>query len=176
VPPSDVGSALAAIAAASPDDPLAGATRLAVAIARVPDVRPRNMDRLIARAQEAAARTTAPAASPGSVGTAALDPQPGEDEPTEVTEIALAPDGPIPGGVADAATFEDALRLRDINLLGTSGSDSDRRALVRMGNGNLLSVTVGDTLDGGQVVAIDDGALAYVRSGQTITLEVPDGG
>jgi hypothetical protein len=172
--PPDVSQALAAIVAASPDDPLAGATRLAVATARLPEARPRNMDRLIASAQAAAARGAEPA--PGGVGTAALAAEPqAADEPEAATELALAPDGPIPGGVAQAATFEDVMRLRDINLIGVFGSNADRRALVRMPNGNLLRVEVGDALDGGQVASIGDNSLAYVKSGRTITLEVPGG-
>ena len=65
--------------------------------------------------------------------------------------------------------------VREINLIGVYGTPSNRRALVRLENGRYVRVTVGDTLDGGQVRAISDNALNYVRRGRTITLEIPGG-
>ena len=160
-------------------DPLAGATRLAVAQARRPDTRPRNFDRVVARAQERLARAqpaAAPAASPGSVGTGGLAPEEqAEDAPVEIAAVAAAPSGPIPGGVAQAATQENVLTLREINLIGVYGRPDERRALVRLANGRYLRLSVGDSLDGGQVSAIDTNALNYVKRGRTIRLEIPNG-
>jgi len=69
--------------------------------------------------------------------------------------------------------MENVMALREINLIGVYGTPNNRRALVRLGNGRYVRVTVGDTLDGGQVRAISDTALNYVRRGRTITLEIP---
>ncbi|MFM2388485.1 MAG: hypothetical protein RLZZ437_40, partial [Pseudomonadota bacterium] len=121
-------------------------------------------------------RAAAPAdTGAGGVGTAALADDGGGDEPDAASDAVLAPDGAVPGGVAQAATFEDAIRLRDINLIGVYGPNNAREALVRMGNGRFVRVTVGDSLDGGQVAAIGDGDLTYVVRGRNVVLEVPGG-
>ena len=76
------------------------------------------------------------------------------------------------GAVAQNATLDNAINLRDVNLIGIYGGSSDRRALVRLGNGRYVRVTVGDRLDGGRVTAISAGALSYTKSGRALTLEV----
>lgn len=136
--------------AATRPDPFAGATQLAVASSLRPDTRPRNMDRIVARATEAAAARPAAAA----------------------VSRPIAPSGPTPGGVAAAATQENAINLRDINLIGVYGSNSDRRALVRLSNGRYERVTVGDRLDGGRVQAIGENSLVYSKRGRNVTLSV----
>ena len=65
--------------------------------------------------------------------------------------------------------------LGKVNLIGVYGSSSDRRALVRLSNGKYVKVQVGDKLDGGQVAAISDDALRYVKRGKNVVLEVPQG-
>ncbi|NDV01970.1 hypothetical protein [Pseudoroseicyclus tamaricis] len=146
-------------------DPLAGATPLAVATASRPDARPRNFDRVVA--QQRSRQQTAPAPS----APAAAEPA----APAVVASSAVQPTGPVPGSVASAATIEDAINLRDINLIGVYGRPGDRRALVRLDNGRYVRVGVGDSLDGGQVTAIGDGALNYVKRGRTYALEVAEG-
>ena len=71
--------------------------------------------------------------------------------------------------------MEDAIRLRDINLIGVYGRPGDRRALVRLSNGSYVKVEIGSTLDGGRVTAIGDSALNYVKRGQTYALQLPAG-
>jgi hypothetical protein len=44
-----------------------------------------------------------------------------------------------------------------------------------MDNGRYLRVGIGDNLDGGQVTAIGDNALNYVRRGRTEVLVIPGG-
>lgn len=173
-PVSDVSAALAAIVDGAAD-PLAGATAQAVAVASRPDARPSNFSRVVeqqtarlARAQPAAD----PPASASTAGNLSREEQ-AETEPEVASNAAAASSGPIPGGVASAATFEDVMALREINLIGVYGQPSARRALVRLANGRYLRVEVGDSLDGGQVAAISDSALNYVRRGRTITLEIP---
>jgi hypothetical protein len=175
-PGTDVSAALAAIVEGAAD-PLANATPQAVAIARRPDSRPNNFGRVVEqqlarleRAQPPAAEEAVAAAS--TAGNLSREEQ-AETEPEVASNAAAAPSGPIPGGVASAATFENVMALREINLIGVYGSQSDRRALVRLANGRYLRVEVGDSLDGGQVAAISDSALNYVRRGRTITLEIP---
>ena len=95
--------------------------------------------------------------------------------PEPVSSAAAEPTGPISRGVAAAATDENAINLRQINLIGVYGRPSDRRALVRLANGRYVRVGVGDRLDGGRVAAINDSTLNYVKSGRTHTLEIPSG-
>lgn len=139
--------AAAVQAAASRPDAIIDATAQAVATSTRPDPRPRNMVRIVSRAQTAQATQVA---APRTV----------------------APSGPTGSAVAQNATLENAINLRDINLIGIYGSSGDRRALVRLANGRYVRVTVGDSLDGGRVTAITATALSYTKRGRAITLEV----
>ncbi len=161
---ASVAATLAAIVSSAPD-PLVGATSQAVARARLPEPRPRNFDRVVASAQarQASLQTTAPAA-PST---------PRAAQPDTVSSAPAQPTGTIPRSVAAAATVENAIRLRDINLISVAGRPGDRRALIRMPNGQFLRVQVGDALDGGRVTAIGDNVINYVRRGNTIALGIP---
>jgi hypothetical protein len=176
----DLQSTLAAIVEGAPD-PLAGATRLAVAAARVPEGRPRNFDRVVREQLEsvASARAAQEERRPngGGEGTSLEEHEAAEsDGNAEVaSSAAAAPSGPTATTVAAAATLSDAMALREINLIGVYGQPGARRALVRMDNGRYLRVGIGDNLDGGQVTAIGDNALNYVRRGRTEVLVIPGG-
>lgn len=137
-------------------------TRLAVVLSVRPDRRPGNFETTVAAAQARLVTTpTVTAAAPSPVTAAA--PVPPQDF------------GPVPGGVARAATQEDVIRLRDINLIGVYGRPNARRALVRLSNGSYVRVEIGSALDGGQVTAIGDDALNYVKRGRTYAIELPSG-
>lgn len=181
-PAEDLEGALSAIMAAAPD-PVAGATAQAVPMALRPDARPNNFSRVVQNQQQILARSqqqaapAAPAAAAepqtGGVGTAGLSREEQAETAAEVSSGAIEPSGAVPGGVAQAATQADTINLRDINLLGVFGASNDRHALVRLANGRLVRVAVGDSLDGGQVVAIGDDVLNYSKRGQTLSLQVP---
>jgi hypothetical protein len=70
---------------------------------------------------------------------------------------------------------KNALNLRKINLIGVYGQPSDRRALVRLSNGEYKKVKVGDRIDGGRVSAIGENQLRYTKGGRNITLQMPKG-
>ncbi|MDG4647652.1 hypothetical protein P6F26_04290, partial [Roseibacterium sp. SDUM158017] len=129
------------------------ATPLAVAASLVPPARPGNIETLVA----AAVRAT-PEPPPAAVETSAIAP---------------APAIPSSADVARAATQRNELRLRDLNLIGVTGTPSERRALVRLPSGRFVRVAVGDRLDGGRVAAIGETTLQYVRNGRTLTLDIP---
>ena len=145
-------------------------TPLAIATSLRPEGRPTGFgDRVAAiRAQRATERLVAAAAAANT-----------PDEPArpviQETPPVRQSGAPVPGGVSRAATLEDAIRLRDINLIGVYGRPSERRALVRLSNGRYVRVEVGSELDGGQVVAIGDTALNYVKRGRTYAIDLPDG-
>ena len=156
VPEADVEAIAAAIAAAAPPDLTAGASQYAVSSSPLPIQRPRNFDRIV----------TAAAASSQS--------EPEASAPTDASAT-MRPTGSVPGGVARAATENNVLTMRDIALIGIAGSSSSRIALVRMGNGRIVSVRVGDTLDGGRVTAIGESVLNYEKRGRVVSLEMPRG-
>lgn len=138
-------------AADTPAAPVTGGTARAVAASRVPRLRPDDFATIVA----AAARTPA--------------------QPPTVTAAAFAPAPSIPSNadVARAATSRNEIRLRDVNLIGVSGTSSNRTALVRLSSGRFVRVSVGDRLDGGRVAAIGADSLQYVVNGRNITLEIP---
>ena len=144
-------------------DPFATATDYAVALSPNPETRPRNFARVVDRARAQQERQQAAAAAARAA------------EPQSQPARAVAPSGPTATTVAQAATQTNAINLRQLNLIGVYGSPGDRRALVRLGNGRYVKVGVGDRLDGGQVAAIGDSALRYVKRGRNIVLEIPNG-
>lgn len=169
-PPVDVTATLAAIVAGA-GDPLAGATRSAVPRSMRPDSRPRNFATVVSRARERVAPTTVPRTQGG----VPRQEEEADNEPEVASAAAARPTGPTPGGVAGAATEQNAINLREVNLIGVYGRPSDRRALIRLANGRYLRVSIGDRLEGGQVTAIGDDALNYVVRGRTYLLRVPEG-
>lgn len=145
--------AAAVQAAANRPNPIVNPTAQAVPQSSRPDTRPRNMDRIVARAAQAQQRAA-----------------------TQVAAVAprtVAPSGPTAGSVAQAATLDNAINLREVNLIGIYGGSGDRRALIRLGNGRYQRVTVGDRLDGGRVTAISASSLSYTKRGRAISLRVP---
>ena len=128
--------------------PVIAGTALAVASSRLPAARPGNIAALVEAAQESAPAVASEA-------------------------VARAPSIPSNADVTRAATERNAIRLRDVNLIGVTGTPNDRRALVRLPSGRFVRVGVGDRLDGGRVAAIGENSLQYVRNGRNVTLEIP---
>ncbi|MEM7733347.1 MAG: hypothetical protein AAF280_11265 [Pseudomonadota bacterium] len=125
------------------------ATEEAVTASLKPRPRPANFARLVEQSRETAAA-----------------------EPVSV-EQRVSVDIPTTASVARAATERNQISLRRLNLIGVYGSDNNRRALVRLPNGRYQKVEVGDRLDGGQVAAIGDGELRYIKRGQSVLLKMP---
>lgn len=78
--------------------------------------------------------------------------------------------------MAQQATQARAINLRRVNLIGVFGTPNDRRALVRLSNGQVMRVQVGDRLDGGQVSAIGEDELRYVKNGRNEILRIGSSG
>lgn len=83
--------------------------------------------------------------------------------------------GSSSAAIAEQATTRAGIDLSSVSLLGTFGKTGSMRALVRMPGGSVLSVSVGDRVDGGQVQTISQGALTYVKRGRPVTLRMPSG-
>ncbi len=161
-PQSAQATAMAALAAdAAPSD-------LAVAASIAPRDRPENF------ATNVATQRAVAAALAQSTSRASDDTPEADDEP-DLPVASAAPNIPTSASVARQATMENAMRLRDLNLIGVYGSEGNRRALVRLPSGRYVKVQVGDRLDGGQIAAISRNALRYIKGGRNITLTVPSG-
>jgi Tfp pilus assembly protein PilP len=77
--------------------------------------------------------------------------------------------------VARQATVQNAINLNHLNLIGVYGTQANRRALIRLPSGRYKKVKVGDSVDGGKVVAIGDSELRYQKGGRSLTLKMPKG-
>jgi hypothetical protein len=140
---------------AEEDNGLSTATERAVATAPVPKDRPRNFAALVRQSQRSDEARAGAAAG--------------------IAPRTVKPSIPSSASVARQATLENALNLREINLIGVYGTAADRRALVRLPSGRYKKVKVGDKVDGGEVIAIGDSELRYQKRGQNMTLRIPNG-
>ncbi|MCO6382932.1 hypothetical protein [Oceanicola sp. 502str15] len=165
---------------------LKSASKYAVASSRKPASRPRGFDDKVASARRKAEEEAEAQARAAAAAAARATSQPEAESREEEVQTAsaavvlprnqkVAPAVPSSASVAKAATNRNALKLRDINLIGVFGSPNQRRALVRLPSGRLLKVKPGDRLDGGKVAAIGQNQLRYVKRGKNITLSMPSG-
>ncbi|MEM6375223.1 MAG: hypothetical protein AAF686_03225 [Pseudomonadota bacterium] len=177
-----------------------GATAQAVSSSSMPRARPEGFDRTVARALQAAqerariaasrqastvptetAATQPDGAQTGNRQTASLlQPSIGREQSGRVAAAVprnqrLNPNTRTATSVARAATEENVIRLRRINLIGVYGGPSDRRALVRLANGRYKKLQVGDRLDGGRVTAIGASEIRYSKGGRNLALKMPQG-
>ncbi len=172
----DLTSVLAAIAQAAPQSAFNNVTDTAIRRSPMPGARPSNFTQVVSNARSIQQRqTAAAAATPATPPEQQAAPVASAPAATAVSNATVAPTGPVSGGVARAATVDNAIRMRDMNLIGVYGRPNARRALIRMGNGRYVKVEVGSALDGGRVTAIGDSALNFVKSGRTYALQLPNG-
>ena len=139
---------------------LENATEQAVAASLRPTDRPSQFASTVQRALSAST-----AAAPAT--------QSAPQAPVQTASAAAAqPSIPSSASVSREATQTRAINLRQVNLIGVMGTSSNRRALVRMSNGRVVTVRVGETLDGGQVTAIGETELRYNRRGRDVVLRI----
>lgn len=138
------------------------ATAQAVAASVKPRPRPANFAETVNRVKLAASSTA---------GISTVAPQ----ATASVAPKTVTPKIPTTASVARQATVKNTLNLRKVNLIGVYGSPSDRRALVRLPSGRYKKVKIGDSVDGGRVVAIGDSELRYQKGGRNVTLKMPKG-
>lgn len=127
-----------------------------------------------------AAAAAAAAAATRQTKPAEAEPEAEADDEPETPVAAAAPATVTPRipsstSVSRQATLNNAINLRKVNLIGVYGTPSNRRALVRLPSGRYKKVKVGDSVDGGRVVAIGDSELRYQKSGRNVTLKMPRG-
>lgn len=141
-------------------------TAQAVLASLSPAPRPANMASLVEEAARRQAEQPDQSEQPTQVAAAA---------PATAAPAVAAPRIPSSASVARAATVNNAINLRRVNLIGVYGTPSNRRALVRLPNGRYKKVEVGDRLDGGRISAIGESELRYQKNGRNLTLSIPSG-
>ena len=60
-------------------------------------------------------------------------------------------------------------------LIGTVGAGKASRGLVRLRNGKIVTVRLGDKINGGQITQIGNGGLQYVKAGKQYSLPILNG-
>jgi hypothetical protein len=116
-------------------------------------------------------RTLRPQLRPRAIELAALLPAPVVVKPSEIP----APTATSRKAATRAATQTNVINLRNINLIGITGTSRLRNALVRLPNGQVVKVRIGDRLDGGRVTDISTKSQTDTKSGRSITLDKPRG-
>jgi Tfp pilus assembly protein PilP len=72
-----------------------------------------------------------------------------------------------------AATLTDKLPLDGITLLGTVVAGAASRALIRMGNGQVQQLHLGDRIGDATIAAIEPGLIHMIRNGAAQRLAMP---
>ena len=160
------------LAAAETAVDLSGATDLAVDHSVRPGARPANFTDLVAAAAAVAAAPPDTRQAVVENAPAASAQDPADDGEPEVVAAAAPSNIPTTASVARSATMKNALNLRQVNVIGIYGSNSSRRALVRMSNGRYVKVAVGDRLDGGRVTSISASRVIYQKGNRNFALDV----
>ena len=81
---------------------------------------------------------------------------------------------PTPDNVADLAQADEKLALDTLSLIGLRVTPAGNRALVRLKDGTIATVSEGDTADGNRILAVTDTSLQIVdRRGAARTLTMP---
>ncbi len=153
---------------ASPEEtnPLAAVQPMARPASLPSPVRPRTLPD-----GKSLARSLRPESRPRAIELAALLPAPVVAKPSEIQ----APTATSRKTVTRSATRKNVINLRNINIIGITGTTRLRNALVRLPNGQVVKVRIGDRLDGGRVTDISSKTLTYAKSGRSITLNMPRG-
>ena len=139
-------------------------TAQAVQASITPRQRPVNMAQLVAAAQNAQQRSSQSQVAAAATAAAAT---------RTVAATTVTPRVPSTASVSRAATVNNAINLRRVNLIGVYGTSANRRALVRLPNGRYRKVEVGDRLDGGRISAIGESELRYQKGGRNVVLRIP---
>ena len=87
---------------------------------------------------------------------------------------AYAPKVPTSARIARLATTRNRIGLAKAALVGVFGKPGKRGAIVRLADGSIEKVAVGDPLGGGRVEEIGESGLRYRLGGETIVLRLPD--
>lgn len=94
-----------------------------------------------------------------------------DDEP----EIAQKPvEGRTSADVAKNATMR-GIETNKTQVIGVIGAGRASRGLIRLRNGKIVTVRLGDRIDGGAINSIGNGKISYVKGGRTYNLPILNG-
>ncbi|RCW89041.1 hypothetical protein [Paracoccus lutimaris] len=128
-----------------------------------------------ARAQaEARARAQAEAEERAALASRQKYKPPEVDDEPEVEAAALSK-GVTSASVAKSATQRRGMNPGRTTVIGIIGAGKASRALIRLRNGKIVTVRLGDRIDGGTINSIGDGRITYVKSGRVHELRMLDG-
>lgn len=99
-------------------------------------------------------------------------PQEVDDEPEVAQAVSR---GPTAATVASAATQQRGLNMGRTTIIGIIGAGQASRALIRLRNGKIVTVRLGDKIDGGVITSIGDGKVTYAKAGRQHELRLLDG-
>lgn len=127
-----------------------------------------------ARAQaEARARAQAEAEARAAASRKrSYTPPEAEQEPDVAASVAV---GRAQGSAAASATVKDGITLSRTQIIGTIGAGKASRALVRLSNGRVLTLRLGDRINGGTITDIGNSRITYVKGGRPQQLSVLNG-
>lgn len=77
--------------------------------------------------------------------------------------------------VAAAATVKNGIQIRRTQIIGTIGAGKASRALVRLSSGKVITLRLGDKINGGQITEIGNSRITYVEGGRSKQLSVLGG-
>jgi len=95
------------------------------------------------------------------------------DNEPEVT--AAVSSGKTTATVAGNATVKGGMDLSRTMLIGVIGAGPASRGLIRLRNGKIVTVRLGDRIDGGTITSIANGRITYVKAGRPRELRMLDG-
>ncbi|WP_277024819.1 hypothetical protein [Paracoccus hibiscisoli] len=93
---------------------------------------------------------------------------------SEPDVVAAVPQNAI-GNAGASATVKDGIQLNSTQIIGTVGAGQASRALVRLSNGRVLTLRIGDRINGGTITAIGDSRITYQKQGRAHALGVLNG-
>ncbi|WP_323715609.1 hypothetical protein [Paracoccus aminovorans] len=96
------------------------------------------------------------------------------DNEPELAATALSK-GVSSASVAKAATTARGMDTGRTTIIGIIGAGQASRALIRLRSGKVVTVRLGDRIDGGTINSIGNGRLTYVKAGRTHELRMLDG-
>ncbi|MRX50254.1 hypothetical protein GI374_07300 [Paracoccus sp. S-4012] len=86
---------------------------------------------------------------------------------------------PVGGGTTSATVASGAtasgIDLNRTTLIGVVGAGKASRGLIRLRNGRIVTVRLGDRIDGGPITEIGKGAVTYVQNGRPQQLRILEG-
>lgn len=161
-------------------------TALAVAVSQRPEARPSGVSRQAVNDALTAALAppvaAAPPAAPAPVVAPPVAPVRAAPQVTARVEAEAddepepaptAPRIPTKASVAQNATQTAALPMGKANVISITGGSNNRTALIRMSNGKITRVRVGDRIEGGTIAAITETAIHYRKGSTLYALAMP---